>query len=436
MSGAKIVGLYTEAATLCHHAGYLERLQRDIGLNLVIVGFSGCLPDRVLATTPYDGYPPSDECLQALLCRHLDGAPSATSLSHPRQARGPHIAAGGDDAELQAALAQAHRMGLSVWLLGGGWTVHDFDVAMFCPAKEAVNRWYEAVYTHMAAAYGADGIDITHARYPMTSFPRGLGLCVCGDCHRAADELGYDLKAMVADLRSAWTRLTTLSPSRLAALGADALGVMDLLQATGLAAGVADWFQFRARLLERNLARFHRAVHGVAPPGFVFGVDTYPASLAMLVGHDQTRWDRFSDFASPLVSHLDIFPMQTLAAWHAILGPQWPDLSETALLRLLYRLVGYDSLALPKRLADFALGEPDAEYRHMPLADFVLLDTAKARLFLPGHLPSYPIIQGGGAPHRWPRASIERIIAGLHEQGHQGYMLQGTASLVDYPTPG
>ncbi len=436
MNGPGVVGLYTEAATICRHAGYLERLQQDIGLNLLIVGFSGRLPDAVTATTPYDGQPPSDDCLQALLCRHLDGAPSATRLSHLRQALGPHFYAGGDDGELRAALALARRMGLSVWLLGGGWTVHDFDVAMFCPAKESVNRWYEAVYTHMAADYGADGIDITHARYPMTSFPRGLGLCICGDCHRAAAELGYDLTAMVADLRSAWTRLTALSSSRLAALGADGLGATDVLQATGLAAGVADWFQFRARLLERNLTRFHRAVHRAAPPGFVFGVDTYPASLAMLVGHDQTRWDRFSDFASPLVSHLDIFPMQTLAAWHATLSPQWPALSESALLRLLYRLVGYDSLALPERLADFALGEPDAEYRHVPLADFVLLDTAKARLYLPEHLPSYPIIQGGGAPHRWPRAFIERIIAGLRDQGHQGYMLQGTASLVDYPMPG
>jgi len=61
----------------------------------------------------------------------------------------------------------------------------------------------------------------------------------------------------------------------------------------------------------------------------------------------------------------------------------------------------------------------------------VLRDTAKARLLLPRDIPSYPIIQGGGAPHLWPRESVAALIAGLEEQGHQGYMLQGTRGLMD-----
>jgi hypothetical protein len=125
--------------------------------------------------------------------------------------------------------------------------------------------------------------------------------------------------------------------------------------------------------------------------------------------------------------------MQTLTVWADLLRTLCPGLGEAEALGLLCRLVGYDSLGLPTRIVDFALGQPDCEFRNVPLVEFVLLDTAKARLYLPPEIPSYPIIQGGGAPHRWPRQDIEAIIAGLQEQGHQGYMLQGTASLVDFP---
>jgi len=48
---------------------------------------------------------------------------------------------------------------------------------MFCPNDAQVNAWYEAVFTHMATQYGVEGVDITHARYPMTSEPRGMFLC-------------------------------------------------------------------------------------------------------------------------------------------------------------------------------------------------------------------------------------------------------------------
>ncbi|MEW6754087.1 MAG: hypothetical protein AB1505_24375 [Candidatus Latescibacterota bacterium] len=431
MSARPTVGLYLDAPAVLQRPGYLEALQERIGLNLVILGFSGELPPEVLATSPYDGVPPSDERLRGLLCRHLDGQCGATSLDRIRHSAGPHVSAGGSDAPLRQAIARAHGLGLRVWLLGGGWTANDFDVAMFCPSQAAVNGWYEAVYTHMATAYGVDGVDITHARYPMTSFPRGLFLCTCDDCARTAAELGFDMPHMLAATDRARSRLARYDGARLAAVLRGALGVTDAFAALGMASGVGDWFTFRARLIERQVGRFRDAVHAAAGADFTFGVDTYPASLALFAGHDQTRWNRFSDFASPLVSHLDIFPMQTLTAWTRFLQGLWPTLAEGDALALVSRFAGYDSLGLPARVADFRLGEPDCEFRAVPLVDFVLLDTAKARLYLPADMPSYPIIQGGGAPHRWPRPQIEAIIEGLGQQGHQGYMLQGTESLVE-----
>lgn len=432
MQDTQTIGIYLDTSTILRNPGYLELLRERVGLGLVILGFSGTLPQRVLDLSPFDGTPPSDACLASLLCQHVDGAPGASSLDPVRGACGPHMHAGGDDDALRQAIQRVRQAGLRLWLLGGGWTANDFSVVMFCPSQERNNAWYEAVYTHMATEYGADGVDVTHARYPMTSYPRGMFLCSCAHCAAAAAELGYDMARMLADIRAADARLGRLDARRAVGVLAETLGATDALSALGLPGGLVDWFAFRTRLLERNVARFRRAVHAAAGPECVFGVDTYPASLAMFVGHDQTRWDRFSDFASPLVSHLDIFPMKTLAAWSDFLRRRWPAAPEAGVLQLLYRLVGYDTLRLPASTAAFALGEPDCEFRNVPLVDWVLRDTAKARVLLPADMPSYPIIQGGGAPHLWPRESIQAIMEGLRAQGHQGWMLQGTDCLVDY----
>jgi hypothetical protein len=266
----------------------------------------------------------------------------------------------------------------------------------------------------------------------MTSYPRGLWLCMCQDCASAAAELGYDLEAIKADIHHAWTRLRGLPTQRLAAVGQHDMGPLDYLQLLGMRAGVIQWFKFRSELLVRNVQRFRNAVHQAAGDGFIFGTDTYPASLSMFVGHNLSRWSEFSDFASPLLSHVDIFPMQTLTEAARFVHRLHPTLSEAEALHIVYRFTGYDGLKLPDSIADFALGEPDCEFRNIPLKDFVSLDMAKARLYLPEDIPSYPILQGGGAPWLWPRDIVEALMAAALELGHDGYIFQGTQSLVDF----
>jgi hypothetical protein len=194
-----------------------------------------------------------------------------------------------------------------------------------------------------------------------------------------------------------------------------------------------DWFRFRSEVLVRNVSRFRNAVHKAAGDSFIFGTDTYPASLSILAGHNQTRWGEFSDFASPLLSHVDIFPMKTLVVWAQNLMVFFPQLSEAQALQIAYRVSGYASLNLPNSIADFALGEPDCEYRNIPLRDFVKIDMAKAKLLLPPGTPAYPIIQGGGAPWDWPREIVEQLKADAMELGYDGYIFQGTRVLLDFP---
>ena len=432
MAAKRKVGLYLSASAINQNPGYLERLRGELGLNLVIISFTGELTQEILAQSPFDGLPPSDERLRALVSQHLDGQPSTVRFHSARGSVGPHVSAGGDDRPLRQAIRRAKDNQLEVWLLAGAWTASDSDVLMFCPGREENNRWYQAVFTYLATNYGVDGVDVTHARYPMTSYPRGLFLCTCHDCARTAAGMGYDMAQMKSDIQAGLSRLKHFDGERLLAIGRQALGPFDFMHLLAMRPGLIEWFTFRSELLGRNLKRFREAVHAAAEPDFIFGADTYPASLSLFAGHNQASWHDFSDFASPLLSHADIFPMQTVVVWAQFLQRLFPNMSEKDALAMVYRFVGYDGVGLPSSIEDFALGEPDCEYRHVPLKDLVMLDMAKARLYLPPEIPSYPIIQGGGAPHIWPRQIVEDLIAGSEETGHDGIIFQGTQSLVDY----
>jgi hypothetical protein len=424
------VGFYTDAQTLIQKPAYFVRLQEELGLNLVIIGYGGELPGSVLAETPFVGQPPTMASITAALARHLDGSLCSDTPELAQGSVGPHMGRGGDDKALQQAIAQAHHLGLQVWLLAGAWTANDYHTLMFCPNDAQVNAWYKAVFTHMATQYGVEGVDVTHARYPMTSEPRGMFLCACERCARVAQEMGYDMDRMKADIMDSLRNLRRVGADKLRAVSHGTLGTPDLLQLLGLRSGLIQWFQFRADVLTRNLSRIRNHIHQAAGPHMIFGADTYPASLAMFAGHDQSRWGECSDFASPLISHVDIFVMKTWVTWARFLQQNIAQLAEPEALRLIYRMTGYDSLGLPENVAQMAIGEPDCEFRNIPLRELLALDMAKARLTLPAGLPSYPIIQGGGAPHLWPRSIIEGIIEDATSLGHQGVMLQGTTSLL------
>jgi hypothetical protein len=427
------IGIYLAPETIVHNPDYLKALRDRLGLNMVIIYYQGELPPEVLAASPFDATPPSPESIYALTCRRRDGQPAVLRLDVALQSVGPHVAAGGDDRLMRQAVQIAKDAGIEVWFMGGAWTARDADVLMYCPSKEQNNRWYEAVFSYLATAYGADGMTVTHARYPMVSYPHGQFICMCDDCAHAATELGYDMDDMKASIQHAWDRLKAMDSRRLVAIARDATGPFDYWQALGMRQGILDWFKFRCDLLARNLVRFRDAVHAAAGDGFTIGFDTYPASFAGLAGHNLSRWAEFSDFASPLLSHVDIFPMRTLvASAEFLMQTLQPRVDEAAALGLVYRFAGYDSLEMPSSIADFALGEPDCEYRHIPLRDLVRLDMAKAKLYLPETLPSYPIIQGGGAPHDWPRPAIEQLMQDSLDLGHDGYIFQGSSMLIDY----
>ena len=298
---------------------------------------------------------------------------------------------------------------------------------MFCPSREDVQDWIEAVCVYWATQYDLDALDITHFRYPMGSFPLGLFGCTCSSCTAAAQELGYDMAAMVEDLQRAREGLRRLDGARLGEVVRLGIGFFDVVHALGLRSGVLDWVRFRCDLLTRNLARFRAAVHAAAP-GKAFGTDTYPASMALTAGHDYRRWDEMADFASPLVSHISAFVCNTFIEWARFLQEEIPNLQEEDALQVVYRFTGYDGMGLPETIAAYGADEPATLAYRIPTADLVLRDLVKTKLYLPADMPSYPIIHGEG----WPPEAIDRIVDEARRLGHNGIVWQGTDELMEY----
>ncbi len=420
-----LTGIYLTTNQVLKYPDYVERLRDEIGLNTVVMDFSGELPKDVLAKSPYGDRVPTEGELGELVLRHFDGRPVDPREYDRAQALcGPGVSATGDDEVFRQAVGQLKDAGLKVWTHGGGWTIRRL---MFCPSRVDVREWMEAVCVHWATQYGLDALDITHFRYPMGSFPLGLFGCTCSSCRASAGEMGYDMDAMVADLRSARKGLQNLDGTRLSEVLELGIGFFDVIHALGLRSGILDWVRFRCDLVVRNLSRFKAAVHKAAP-ATAFGTDTYPASMALTAGHDYLRWGEMADFASPLVSHISAFVCNTFIEWAKFLQEEIPGLSEEDSLQLVYRVLGYDGMGLPNTVAAYGPDEPATLAYRIPTADLVLRDLVKAKLYLPQDMPSYPIIHGEG----WGRETIDRIVSEARRLGHNGIVWQGTSDLMDY----
>ena len=421
-------GIYLGPDTVLNHPDYVTRLRDEIGLNTVVISFTGEMPQDVLALSPFKGRVPTDDELGELVLRHFDGRSiDPIEYDRARELCGPGAPLKGDDATFRKAVGQLKGEGLNVWTCAGAWTIRQL---MFCPSRADVQDWMEAACVHWASQYDVDALDITHFRYPMGSFPLGLWGCTCTSCESAAADLGYDMAGMISDLKHARERLHQLDGKRLGEVVRLGLGFFDIIHALDLRSGVIDWFRFRCDLVHRNLTRFRSAVHAAAPDT-AFGTDTYPASMALMAGHDYLRWDQMSDYASPLVSHISAFVCNTFIEWSRFLQHEVPDLTEEDALQLVYRFTGYDGMGLPETIDAFKADEPATLGYRIPTADLVLRDLYKAKLLLPENVPCYPILHGEG----WGRETIDRIVTEAREMGHNGVVWQGTGELMDYDRP-
>ena len=136
-------GIYLTTKEILEHPDYVTRLRDEIGLNTVVMGFTGELPDEVLAISPYNGKRPTEHELSQLVIRHFDGRPvDPREYERAQELSGPGVSVGGNDAQFRKAVSQLKDAGLQVWGGGGAWTIRRL---MFCPSQPEIQDWMEAV---------------------------------------------------------------------------------------------------------------------------------------------------------------------------------------------------------------------------------------------------------------------------------------------------
>ncbi len=419
----KIVGLYGDPNAIAQNPGSLDQAQKEIGLNWIIFGGGFNLSQRTRMLNPSSG----------------GFAPGLTLVD--------------DDQPIRTAIEEAHKRGIQVWgCISLYWAgaehapdlmaydlygkrldayplrayAHEQGSMTYCPNNERINAWFEAALVEIARQYDFQGYALTHARYCHPAFFEQMLACGCPTCQKKAGELGYDFDKMKSAVLNTITKIKGLNPAKIKSALKSGFGFFDFIQMLGAdGEGLVDWFNFRADGITLNIKRIGEAVHEVRPD-FKFGSDSHYPTMALLVGQRYSDLVKICDQILPLLSHNEIHYMDNLGSMATILT-QWIDgLQQAEAVKLVYRLFGINSAAMPKTIQEMHLGEPpSSEVKLEALEEIITAELYKARAFSGSSVPSYPVIKGT----LWPELSVRNLMAAALEAGHDGIVLQGTDSL-------
>ena len=162
------------------------------------------------------------------------------------------------------------------------------EFTFVCPNRPAVR---DAVLSHLRDVLHDgryQGVFLDRIRYPSPAAGPGALGCFCEDCHRAADQEGFDLDA-------ARHRISQMITTR---KGAQEF-VCILLDPSGAAASdpdhqaLAAFLDFRARSVTRLICEAAELIHGM---GCAVGLDAFTPVLAHMVGQDLGTLDECADW--------------------------------------------------------------------------------------------------------------------------------------------
>ena len=169
MTNDWLTGIYLTTDEVLKYPDYVERLRDEIGLNYsgsLLYGPAigrGARPQSIQGT--HADRSRTGQARHSAFrrsARRSEGIPAAQALC------GPGVAAQGDDEAFRRAVGQLKEAGLNVWTYGGAWTIRRL---MFCPSRQDVQDWIEAVCVHWVTQYDLDALDITHFAIRWAVFP-------------------------------------------------------------------------------------------------------------------------------------------------------------------------------------------------------------------------------------------------------------------------
>ena len=435
----KIVGYYGSFEDLVDHPAYVDALQEELGVNLVIAGGPIRIPQEILDINPAPGHGS-----EGIGCSWTE-----------------------DDSLIHRGIEEAHRRGMEVWLGYGGThygirapelCVVDFEGRRLCDlpqtpysvfeynppvcmARPDVRAWNEAVYGLGAENYDVEGVYVSHFRYDNPSQWNNLFGCSCPYCELEAYRKGYDFEQMKRAMLSLREKLKKLTKEQVEAAAKCRLTFGDFLMLLSDAREVWDWLQFRASVVGDALRIVHDAVHRESEERAIFVSDSHMPTMALYVGHDWMEMQQgITDHFHPL-AWLDSQHLGCVAAWANLLCTWVKGLEERTALQVVYSFFGWDELPLEKdRIADMGMSkgrylddEHSSERFYQtamgPERIFALysheMDKMKALNVSP--IPAHPVIKGDF----WPAEAGRRLMDYAMEIGLDGYIHQRMGVYVD-----
>ncbi|MFC1693116.1 twin-arginine translocation signal domain-containing protein [Candidatus Latescibacterota bacterium] len=424
--GRKLVGIYCSADQIINHPAYLDELQKKLGCNVIIVNHGVNYPDDIRRLTPFPkeeqwvgtGYTENDEninrCADILHSRGIDIWLYGTG----------HVDRGNDN-----SLSPVDFNGMLFRYQPEPEYALEAGGSALCFQKSSIIRWQVNSYSWICKNYDIDALYLSHHRYTIpSSYPRLFG-CACEDCRKAAYRLGYNFdnmrKAMLK-LQANLPRMTKDKVKQAADLG---FTYTDFLQTLTDGTEIMDWLEFRAAAVSDSLSRINRAIKVATGGRCHFIVDTVNPTFSLLVGHDlKTFLGEVSDAFYPM-AWVDYHYMTVVASWANALV-EWVDgLDEQAALRIVYSLIGWDDIDLPRnRIANLHIGvtrkehSPEEFYRYFTkyLNGLMTHEYRRGALLNVNNLPSYQTV----FPHYWGQKITEPLMDEIMDAGHDGYIFE------------
>ncbi len=436
VKGKKLVGCYVSVAELLNEPKYVDALQKQLGVNAVIVSPPAIkMPAWLKDMNPLKG----------------KGWMGTSPIKDD------------DDSQLVKAIDEAHRRGMDAWLYYTGHHYGElyrpacavtFDGIPFnelppikhalcqglvsvCFNKPEVAEWDRTAYTYGARTYDVDAIYVTHFRYANPAFFTNLFGCACEDCRKLAADMGYDFPAMEKAARNVMRNLKKLDAATVKHAAKVGYTFVDFMQLLSEDRAFIDWLYFRSDTVGRRLKGIHDSIHQATNDRAQFISDTHNPAQALFVGHNYSDlMNGASDGLMPL-AWLDFQYMSAVAALANLLVTWVPGLDEESAITAMLQFFGWADLPIPRKsIAGLHIGVDSATHKD---TEFYETFNKEATLALYTHelehlamlnakgVPSFPIIKG----HQWTEKISRELMDRCMSMGHTGYIFQRTDLFID-----
>ncbi len=432
--GKKLVGCYMYSLEDILDGKYMDALQKELGVNVLL-------------------YSPPIKCPQWFLEKNPIG-PDRTLCARAHTE---------DDTGVHRAVEAAHERGMDLWLYYTGHHYGEesrpiisetFDGVAFldlprvkytienmrtsCFTKPVVKELEPQIFAYGAKTYAPDSLYVSHYRYSNPSFWTNMLGCACEYCRADAHDMGYDFAAMKKAVKKLLAGLSSLDAASVRKAARFRMTFTDFLATVGDDDGVLDWLVFRAKAVGNQLKRINSAARTATNGRCGFITDTHNATLALLVGHNWADFfDGGSDGLHPL-SWLGGQHVAVVASWANLLREKVRGLDEPAAIRVVSALFGWDEIGLPDDRIHKIIGlsGPDASFDRdafyemfNPDLTIRLLTHEWTRMAAinNGRLPTHPVIKGDS----WPEPVGRELMDIADDLGLTGYVIQRTDNFID-----